>query len=584
MVSALLYLQYHSITNRLFFRFRRLKQPKYLFGGIVGALYFYIYFFRYLFSLPGSHRSGLAVGSSTPGNLALYESIGAAIFLIAILLAWVVPHERAALSFSEAEVAFLFPAPVTRRGLIHFKLLRSQGAILFTTFVLMLVTNRFGGKFWIHAAGWWLILSTLNLHLLGSSFARTRLLDHGITNWRRRFIILALVLLAGTGVILWARRTFPTPDLGQMKDLEGIQDYLEAVLTSGPLPWLLYPFRLLVRPYLAPNLHVFLVALLPALGLLLLHYWWVSRADVAFEEASVEASKRIAQKIADARSGHLQAAGRKIRGRRPPFALKSTGPPAVALLWKNLISAGQIFTPRLWIIVAASAIMVCSFLAQRSERSDIISAIGVAAAMLVLWSLFIGPQILRQDLRQDLPLADVLKMYPVHGWQLVLGELLAPAAILTGAQWLLLLIAAALLWSAPTSYLDRAATLAIGTSAALIVPMLNLIILQIPNAAVVLFPAWVQGGKERAHGVEVTGQRIIAIFAQLLVFIVSLIPAAAVSGAVFYVSWKLFERNLAILLASTVASIVLAAEAALGIALLGRLFERFDLSAEVSLS
>jgi hypothetical protein len=32
-----------------------------------------------------------------------------------VLLAWMIPHERAALTFTEAEVAFLFPAPVTRR-------------------------------------------------------------------------------------------------------------------------------------------------------------------------------------------------------------------------------------------------------------------------------------------------------------------------------------------------------------------------------------------------------------------------------------------------------------------------------------
>ena len=49
MISALLYLQYHTFRNRLVSRFRRLKQPKYLIGAIVGGLYFYFYFFRYLF-------------------------------------------------------------------------------------------------------------------------------------------------------------------------------------------------------------------------------------------------------------------------------------------------------------------------------------------------------------------------------------------------------------------------------------------------------------------------------------------------------------------------------------------------------
>ena len=49
MIAALCYLQYHSTRNRLVTRFKRLKQPKYLFGAIAGGLYFYFYFFRYLF-------------------------------------------------------------------------------------------------------------------------------------------------------------------------------------------------------------------------------------------------------------------------------------------------------------------------------------------------------------------------------------------------------------------------------------------------------------------------------------------------------------------------------------------------------
>jgi hypothetical protein len=578
MFSALLYLQYHSIDNRTLLRLRRLKQPKYLFGGIVGALYFYFYFFRYLFGLPGS-RPSLTFGSSAEAR-ALYEVLGAGFLLIAVLLAWVFPHNRAALAFTEAEVAFLFPAPLSRRGLIHYKLLRSQAAILFTVIFLMLVTNRFGGRFWIHAAGWWLILSTLNLHLLGSSFARTMLLDRGITNWQRRWLIFGLATAFGVAVVAWTRNNLPPLDFSRVTNLQAVQDYLEAVLTSGPLPWLLYPFRLVIRPYLALDGYAFLLALGPALGLLLLHYWWVARADVAFEEASVEASGKIAQKIAAIRSGNLQAANPKAKGRRPPFALQSVGSPVVALLWKNLISAGQAFTPRLWVILAATAVMACAFLAQRSENSNLVSALGMAAGMLVVWSLFIGPQVLRQDLRQDLPLADVIKMYPIRGWEVVLGEMLAPVAILTGLQWLLLIISGVLLWSAPMSQLGRPATLAICTGAALVVPVLNLIILQIPNAAVLLFPAWLQVGKERAHGIELTGQRIIAIFGQLLVFILTLIPAAIAFGAGFLLFEMLLGRAVAIVSASMVAALVLAAEAALGILLLGRFFERFDISSE----
>src|SRR5215475_9403669 len=184
MVQALLYLQSCSILNRLRRQLKRLKQPKYVVFAVVGALYFYFYFFRYLFRARGT-TNVFTLGSAASDTL-LYESIGALILLTIVLMAWIIPHERAALAFSEAEVAFLFPAPISRRGLIHFKLLRSQTAILFTTLLLTVVSNRFGGKVWIHAAGWWFILSILNLHMLGSSFARTLLLDRGISNWQRR--------------------------------------------------------------------------------------------------------------------------------------------------------------------------------------------------------------------------------------------------------------------------------------------------------------------------------------------------------------------------------------------------------------
>src|SRR5256885_13187927 len=194
MISALLTLQSHSVKNRLLMRFKRLKQPKYLLGGIVGALYFYFYFFRYLFRARGGPaRFGAA---ASPQDLVLYESVGALILFVIVLVAWILPRQRAALAFTEAEVAFLFPAPFSRRGLIHFKLLRSQMAILFTTLILTLVSNRFGGRNWVHAAGWWLMLSTLNLHFLGSSFARTLLLERGISNWQRRVGTLGIVLAA----------------------------------------------------------------------------------------------------------------------------------------------------------------------------------------------------------------------------------------------------------------------------------------------------------------------------------------------------------------------------------------------------
>jgi len=578
MNSALLYLQYHSVKNRTVMRIKRLKQPKYLVGAIVGGLYFYWYFFRTLFGTPTRGQPFALLAS--PESQALLESIGALILLIILLLAWIIPHQRAALTFTEAEVAFLFPAPISRRTLIHFKLLRSQTAILFTTLLLTLVTNRLGGHVWLRAAGFWLILSTVNLHLLGSSFALTMLLDRGISPWQRRLGILALAVVLTGGVIVWGRQTMPAFDLSRFTDLQAVQDYAQQVLTAGPVPYLLYPLRLVVRPFLASNALAFLSALGPAAALLLLHYVWVVRSNVAFEEASVQASQKLAEKLAAVRSGNWQAARKQPRSKRPPFRLRPSGPPAVALLWKNLIGAGQAFTLRIWISLAVFALCASLGVTQASGGSGLRPALGMIAAMLLAWSLLIGPQLLRQDFRQDLPLADLLKTYPLRGWQLALGEILAPVAILTCIQWLLLIVILGLFWQTNPAALGRPERLGLGFGAALIAPMLNLILLQIPNAAALAFPAWFQSAKGGGQGIEATGQRLIFMLGQVLVLLVVLLPAAALFAGVFFLARWLLATFVAIPLASIAAALVLAVEAALGVMLLGWLFDRFDVAAE----
>src|SRR5262249_55885365 len=150
----------------------------------------------------GAARSAQS-GSLAPEDLALIESLGALAICIILLLSWVIPHERAALIFTEAEIAFLFPAPVKKRTLIHFRLLRSQIRILVTTLILTLLLrwSAVGGVAWVRAIGWWVVFSTLSLHFLVSSFARTMLFEHGISNWKRRVIVLGLAGAALTAVV-----------------------------------------------------------------------------------------------------------------------------------------------------------------------------------------------------------------------------------------------------------------------------------------------------------------------------------------------------------------------------------------------
>lgn len=580
MIGALFYLLWNSWRNRLVMRFKRLKQPKYLVGAIVGVLYFGLNFARFFFS-------GRSVRPSMPGVPSeatwLLELIAPLILFVIVLLAWLVPHERAALVFSEAEVAFLFPAPVSRRTLIHFKLIKSQIAILFTILIFTLIFRfNTGGAAWMRALGWWVVFSSLNLHFMGSSFARTMLLDRGISNWKRRGIVIALVAVMAGGVVAWILKTMPKPETGSLVSLADVMRYAEEALKSGPLPYLLYPFRIVVGPYFATHGLPFLNALWPALLLLGLHYVWVVRSDVAFEEASIEASQKVAERVAAIRSGKGQMGLKPKKKKRPPFELNPVGMPSMALLWKNLINAGYAFTPRFWLMVAIIGGIVAWSLRRTITGQEIVPLLGTLMPMGIFWSLLLGPQIFRQDFRSDLPMADVLKTFPLKGWQMALGELLAPAMILTLVHWMLLFLGVIMLHQFGSNVIPLEARLSVAFSAAIVLPALNLVTMTIPNAAVLLFPGWFQTGKEGPQGIEATGQRLFLALGQFFVFIVALVPAAIVFALVFFLGNLVVNYLIAIPLAAIAATVVVGVEAWLGLLWVGRLFEKFDLSSETA--
>lgn len=576
MISALAYLQYQSFLNRTTYRFKRLKQPKYLIGAAFGFVYLYFYFYRFLF---GGGRQPWSGTLSSPVNLLAFQHLGALVLLVIVFVAWLFPNQRAALVFTEAEVAFLFPAPITRRALIQYKLLRSQIRIFFTTFLIVLFTHRSGHP-WFRAAGWWLVLSTLNLHFLGSSFARTMLLDRGVSTRTRRWVVVILAVAIVVGALVWVKRTIPALDFATVHGWDDIRDYILRVLGAGPMFYVLTPFRLVLRPYFAQDATSFLLALAPALLVLAAHYAWVVSSDTAFEEASVEASQKAAERMARARAGNWQMARGKLKRKGAPFALRPVGPAPVALLWKNLISVGQAFTLRLLLRLAIIAVVLSAFaMSQTHERGGWLPVIGSLSAILVFWSLLIGPRMLRQDLRQDLLLADVLKTFPMRGWQIVLGELLAPVAVLAAFQWLLLIVAAGFLLHVGTG--AGPWVLSTAVAAAMVLPTVDLVLVLTLNAAVLLFPAWMQIGKDAPRGIEATGQRVIFLVIQWLVLLVALLPAA-VAFLIIYIPLDMaFSPAAAIPLSSLAAALVVAGESALGIMLLGRVFERFDLSKEL---
>ena len=179
-------------------------------------------------------------------------------------------------------------------------------------------------------------------------------------------------------------------------------------------------------------------------------------------------------------------------------------------------------------------------------------------------------------------MADILKTYPLPAWQLALGELFAPAAILTCTQWLLILFSLVTFTGLPGQPMDTGFRTAIAVGLAIIAPGLNFVTLIIPNVAVLMFPGWFQTGKDAPQGIEATGQRLIFALGQAIVLLVALVPSSAMFAIIYFMLTAFLGVSLALAIpvAAIGAAVVLVGEACLGVLWLGRLFEKYDVSAE----
>jgi hypothetical protein len=574
LVSALFYLRTRSLQNLLVSRFRRLKQPKYLVGAVIGIAYLYFVFGRRFMGNPRPGR-GPSLQDFNGDGLPLVPILGAAGLLVFIALCWVLRRARAALNFTEAEIAFLFPAPASRQALIHYRLIGMAAGAAFTALILGLVSGPWpgvAGSFGMRYLGWWLVFVTLSLHTMGSAFTITRWLDRGYSALRCQLIAAAVLVIVVGLPLAWLWRGL------RAGTVSGI-----AALQEGPVAWLLLPFRLLLEPLLATDGRNFVLALLPALAICAVHYLWVLRVQVGFEEASIARAEKRAATVAAMRAGNFRFGAGKQKARRAPFNLGGAGRPELAFMWKNLLSTAEYLRLRNLLIAAALIVAACTWFSDSGFYNAIRAPFAMVAVVIAAYTLLLGPQLARQDFRSDLHNTDILKTYPLRGWQIMLGEMLTPLAVLTGILWLMLL-AAALLVSPEMrgmAWLTQSLRIAGALVVALFTPLLCMLQLVIVNAAAVLLPAWQPGPGRPQQGIEVMGQRMLFLAGQMIAVVVILLPAAIVAAIGFAATRWMVGNGAAAAVAAALAAVMLAVEIGLAIVWLGQRFEKLDLSQEL---
>ncbi len=510
MHAALTFLAVRSFRNSARTRLRRLRQPRYFFVALFAVLYFAgMIFNRWnsgAFTIPAGYENIARVSTGV---------------LIAGLMAvaWILPASGT-LRFTLAEIQYLFPAPVTRRDLLTYKMARvlvaSAGTALFVTLVAGPLRPIAALVFFLKTTA---IMGLLGVHEAGVALYRQNRKDIGSTTRGDWTIVVAAALIVFSAAVV-ARFAF-----------------------AGPLEFLaLLPLMIAATSAAAA---------------------WVVRSDAAFEEeAALQAEKTKAQ------IGRMQRTEPRLTSKRVArFPLAPHGPVETAILWKNWLSFGRTSTGR-WLPGAIGAfVMLVAFLVGFGTVADdpVAPVFGIFAASLIV---LLGPVYVRADLRTDLAHLALMKTWPVRGTAVLRGEILAPAIVLSAAALVTIVVAGV---SAPPEMLlpDGRLGLILGATSAACALIVAQLVIQIGIA--IACPAWVRiMPAAGSGGIEIIGQSLMALYGGWLLLILACIPPGVAATIVAFIVAGAAAPAI-------VFAVILLIECYVAIELLGRLFDRIDL-------
>lgn len=568
MIRATLFIIGCSARNRARQRLKRLREPRYLVGALVGGAYLVAVIvgrMRAMGMSAGRRRPWRATDALLPGLGASGPIYGGAGLLALAGLSLGMPVASGLLEFTPAETALLFPAPVTRRQLLVYRLMRAQwtvllGAAIFAlTYPTASASARLRGLF----AGW-LLLMTAHVFFSGVTLTRLARASGRQPSAVARAPLAAVVLSLGIvgGALVGAAWSRP------IDSVEAALRVLGEVASEGLPHVALLPFIAIVTPLFADSLTTFMRALPAALLAYALTLAWVLHVDDALDRVADESVER---------QGHSRPHRETAyRTRSVGFALGPVGRPEWAFLWKGALHTFRLVDRRVLTRGVLIVIWLVGTVALFERTRGLAQALAVLAAVGAGFTVLMGPQIFRLDLRQDLQHLEVLKTWPVRPSAVVRGEIAWPAAMTTVIAWILVVVALALS-AAVLPARGGELRFVIGAASLVLIPALVLAQYSVHNAVALLFPAWISMGPRRPRGLDAMGQRLIVLGATVLMLLVSLVPGLLVGGALWLACYRVMGIW-ALVPGALASSATVIAEVLFAIEALGPAYEKLDLT------
>jgi hypothetical protein len=517
-LDAFAYLTWNTLKNRTWTRIRRARNPRYAISAIIGATYFWFFLIHNPGQIPRE------IGANFSDMLVVVGTLGLVVFATSW---WLFGGDKTTLAFSLPETSFLFPAPLSRRAIIGYKLFRAQLTILINAAIFIFLMRRGLGYLpsGYRAISLWTLFTTLNFHRVGAALVRTSWLEHKRHAVRQNLIPTLVLLVMIAGVLSAAVDGWP--GVHSVFANRGFFDAVgaaRAVLDSAPARYVLWPVRALVTPIFAVTVAEWAAALPSAFLVLMLHAWWVVRTDAAFEEAAIAASYERVRRIEAWRSRRLTAPKAETIS-RSGIVMPAKGHPAIAIVWKNLLCLRRTLQLRVFI---APVVLAATWGWAFGSTRGLFGGIAIGCATMVGLLTFFGPMLIRNDLRQDMQNLTALKTLPLAGRTVVMAEVMSSALPTAAAQYVILIIGGvfAVLMSDPLPLRLVVTILAVALPGLL---AFATVMVAVQNGAPVLFPGWVRLGTVVGGGMENLGQGVMSMGIILILVALLLIPAAIVS-------------------------------------------------------
>jgi ABC-2 type transport system permease protein len=529
MTSAISYLLRRSAWNRVRRVGADFRRP----GPRIAAAAAVAYFILLAWLSPDTH--------GTPRDHQAAATIGALGMLVLVASAWLLGTGGKLVELSSAERALLLPAPVSPGRVMDVKLIRLQATMLGNALLWTALTS--GGQDWAtlarRAVAFWVVLTTLQLHRIAAARMRSVVAIHPVI--RRIVGLIGIGMVALVPIVLSGAIRESAPDL---------TDFLGHLAANPIARAVLWPFVVVLRPLTASGTVQWMVQLAPAGALLLLHYLWV---------------RRLGPEVERERDPLTSPSG------APLWPLAPVGSAATAFFWKNVTALVR--RPTAGVAGAAIvALLALPLLLQGGGRDAASVFLGLLLLMWAFVLLLVGPQFLRNDLRQDQGLLSLMRTLPVRGQEILLGSAGAAAFALAVGVVVLFLAGALATVGSAAAPLPEQHRLAWFVATLLVIGPVSLAGILLQNAAVILLPAWSRMTARRGTATALGSNLANSALTVLLLGVLLLLPAALAGG-----TWIVGGGGaVALMLGGGVVATVLGAECWLLARWLGARFELLD--------